>query len=259
MEIPLLQERRAGPFAWSVALHLAFAAILVFGPYLLPRSEPIRIGSGPGGGLGGEVFSVGVADDLGGGAGNFKPSLVPQPPALPAEKAAAKPPDTKAVPIKDTIEPRKARAKPAAAASKTEAKPVDTRNVIPTAPQPGAGGLGGIAGGGGGGRGGGVGVSIGSGTGGIGESWYAQTVEKRISSNWIRPAPGIQVEIVYSFVIYADGSIGQIRKDKSSGNDALDLAAERAIRASNPLAPPPPEYRGSPLQFVAQFVYPPTP
>jgi TonB family protein len=69
----------------------------------------------------------------------------------------------------------------------------------------------------------------------------------------------VRIEIVYSFVIYADGRIGDIRKEKSSGSEALDLAAERAIRASNPLSAPPPEYRGRPLQFMAQFVYPPGP
>jgi TonB family protein len=260
LEIPLHEERRGSPFAWSVALHVCLVVVLVFGPYLLPQADPITIGSGPGGGLGGDSYSVGVADDLGGGAGMFKPSLVPQPPVMPAEKVAPpKPADTKAVPIPDTIEPRKPRPSAASAVSDPKAKPVDLQNVIPTAPQPGAGGLGGVSGGSGGGRGGGIGISIGSGTGGFGDSWYAAAVEKRLSSNWVRPLPGVRVEITFSFVIYPDGAIGEIRKDKSSGNDALDLAAERAIRASNPLAPPPPEYRGRPLQFVAQFVYPPTP
>jgi TonB family protein len=103
-------------------------------------------------------------------------------------------------------------------------------------------------------------VSIGSGTGGWGDSWYARSVESRIGSNWLKPVNvGARIEIVYSFTVGSDGRIYNIRKVRSCGNDALDLTAERAIRASNPLAQPPPEMRAQPLEFVAQFIYPPSP
>jgi TonB family protein len=83
-------------------------------------------------------------------------------------------------------------------------------------------------------------------------------VEARIGQAWIKPIDIQQrIEIVYSFTVGPDGRIEDIKKERSSGNEALDLTAERAIRASNPLAPPPPELRGRPLQFVCQFVYPP--
>jgi protein TonB len=115
-----------------------------------------------------------------------------------------------------------------------------------------------VAGGTGGGSGGGNGVSIGSGSGGIGDSWYARVVETRIGQAWIKPIGRQQrIEIVYSFVVADDGSISEIKMEKSSGNDALDRTAFRAINAANPLAPPPPELRGRPLQFTCQFVYPP--
>ncbi len=39
----------------------------------------------------------------------------------------------------------------------------------------------------------------------------------------------------------------------------MDLMALRAINAANPLSPPPPEYRGKAIQFIAQFIYPPVP
>ncbi len=260
LDIPLVQERYGRSVLASIAIHLAVVFLLVFVPYLLPRPDAIVLGSGPGGGSGGDSFAVGLADDLSGGAGMTKPSLLPQPPALPAEKPAVKeepPKDSVALP--DTVMPKKARKaeKTAVNPSSKPLPPVKGSNVIPTAPRPGAGGTGGLSGGSGGGRGGGIGVSIGSGTGGFGDSWYARAVESRISSNWIRPPEGIKIEVVYSFFIATDGSIYNIQKEKSSGNDALDLTAERAIRASNPLAAPPPELRGRPLQFIAQFVHPP--
>ncbi|HYK88883.1 MAG TPA: TonB family protein, partial [Acidobacteriota bacterium] len=161
-----------------------------------------------------------------------------------------------AVALPQTIE--KAPPKKVKAVQPSTKKVPETKasNVIPTAPQPGAGGTGGIAGGSGGGRGGGNGVSIGAGSGGLGDSWYARVVESRISSNWIRPPEGVRCDIAYSFYIALNGSIYNIKLTKSSGNPELDMTAERAIRASSPLAPPPPEFRGREIQFVAEFIYP---
>ena len=268
LEFPLYKERYGRAFIFSIVVHLAGALFFLAAPYLFPRPVPIVLGTGPGGGTGGAAFTVGVADDLGGGAGMIKPSLVPQPPALPEEKPVEKetvvplpkppsepekPAKEAAVPLPNTVEPQKPQAK-------KEKKEVPDTQVIPTAPQPGAGGTGGLAGGSGGGRGAGVGVSLGSGSGGLGDLWYARMVEQRIGSNWIRPATEVgRIEIVYSFFILNDGTIRDIKKEKSSGNDLLDLTAERAIRASTspPLPPLPPQLRGRPVQFMAQFIHPP--
>ena len=261
LEIPLIDERYGASLLASLGIHIALLLFFIVAPYILPTATPILIGTGPGGGPGGESYAVGVADESGGGAGMIKPSLIPQPPALPADKIQ-KEESPEAVPIPDTIAPKKTKPKSAVREASIPAKkpkPEPVTNAIPTAARPGAGGTGGLGGGSGGGRGGGNGVSIGSGSGGFGDSWYARVVEARVSSNWIRPGEGVRVEIVYSFYIGGDGTIYSIKKEKSSGNDALDMAAERAIRASNPLASPPPELRGRPVQFVAQFIYPPNP
>ncbi len=258
LNISLIEERYAPCLMASLGIHITLFLFIWLGPYLLPSLSPVQMGTGPGGGLGGDTYAVGVLDDLGGGAGMIKPSVTPQPPALPEEKQIKE--ETKeAVALPDTVALKKRR--PTAADSQAGKKtvPRPDSNVIPTEPRPGAGGTGGLSGGTGGGRGGGVGISIGAGSGGQGDSWYARAVESRISSNWIRPAPGTRVEIIYSFRIATDGGIYNITKEKSSGNDALDMAAERAIRASNPLAAPPPEMRSRPMQFVAQFIYPPNP
>jgi TonB family protein len=251
LNIELIEERYGSSALASLAIHLAVVLLLFVLPYVLPRPNPIRLGTGPGGGSGGETYTVGVVDELAGGVGMTKPSLVPQPPALAAEKAVKEAPKQEAVPLPNTVSPKKPARKAEQTATKKEAP---KSNVVPTAPELGAGGTGGVAGGSGGGVGGGIGVSIGSGSGGLGDSWYARAVETRISSNWVRPAvEGIRFEVVYSFYIAGDGSIYDIKKETSSGNVEIDLTAERAIRASNPLAPPPPEFRGRPVQFVAQF------
>jgi TonB family protein len=251
LNIPLVEERYGQSFFIALAIH-AFAALFLFFGGFFYSSTPIRIGSGPGGGSGGDISTVGVVDELSGGAGMIKPSLTPKPPALQEEI----PRDvTKAIPLPKTVEPKKKKNEPKP--PQKEAPITQNSNVIPTAPEPGSGGVGGRSGGSGGGIGGGNGVSIGTGSGGFGDSWYARTVEARISSNWIRPPEGVRVEITYSFYIAADGTINGIKQEKSSGRPDLDLTAERAIRASNPLAAPPPEFRGRLIQFVAQFIYPP--
>jgi TonB family protein len=252
LRIPLIQERYGASFLASIGIHALVVLLVLFGGYLLPTTV-IQIGSGPGGGTGGDISSVGVVDELSGGAGMYKPSIVPRPPAL-LEKPLPKD-ESKAIPLPRTIEPKKKKAE--TRESTKSAKPIPDSNIIPTAPEPGSGGAGGRSGGSGGGFGGGIGVSIGSGSGGFGDNWYARAVEKRISDNWIRPQDGLRVEIVYSFFILADGRIINIKQEKSSGNEYLDGQAQRAILSSNPLTPPPPEFRGRPIQFVAQFIYPP--
>lgn len=256
LNIPLLEERFGRSFLASLCLHVMFAAAMLLLPRFLPRPQPLLIGSGPGGGIGGESYAVGVVDEVSGGAGMVKPSIVPQPPALIVEQKVPETARKEAIALPDTA--REKKRPPAAKATTAQKKaPPPSSLVVPTKPQPGVGGVGGVSAGSGGGRGGGNGVSIGTGSGGFGDSWYARVVESRISSNWIRPSPGIRVDIVISFFIASDGAIFDIKKERSSGNEALDLTAERAIRASNPLAAPPLHLRGRPLQFIAEFVYPP--
>jgi outer membrane biosynthesis protein TonB len=251
--IPLIEEKYGQSFLVSIGIHGIAILMAIFGGYLLPQTV-IQIGSGPGGGTGGDVLAVGVIDELSGGAGMIKPALVPKPPALLDEPASDQ---SKAIPLPGTVEPKKKKPEPKA--TPKAAKVTPNTNVIPTAPEPGSGGIAKQSGGSGGGIGTGNGVSIGGGSGGFGNSWYARAVEARISSNWIRPSEGIRVEIVYSFYIAANGTIYGIKKEKSSENLQMDLIAERAIVASNPLSPPPQEFRGRPIKFVAQFLYPPTP
>lgn len=251
LQIPLIEEKYGRSVLLSIALHAALLFLILLGGRLLPQTA-VQLGSGPGGGIGGDISTVGVVTELSGGAGMVKPSMVPKPPALeklPLEDVL------KAVPLPGTLEARK---KPEVRKT-AKAAPPPPGNVIPTAPEPGSGGVAGGSGGSGGGSGGGHGVSIGTGSGGFGDNWYARQVETRISSNWTRPPEGMRVEIVYSFYIAANGTIYGIKQEKSSGNPQIDYTAMRAINASNPLSPPPLEFRGRPIQFVAQFIYPPVP
>ena len=251
LDIPLVRETYGRSCLASVAIHVAAVLVALFGARWLPQGT-IQLGGGPGGGIGADVSTVGVVDTLSGGAGMVKPSMVPRPPAL-LKEAPAKP--EKAIPLPGTTETPKRKPPVATPAPPPEA----IRNIIPTAPEPGSGGAAAAGAGSGGGSGGGRGVSLGGGSGGFGDSYYALGVEKRISDNWMRPPEGLRVRIVYSFYIAANGAIYNVKLETSSGNSQMDLTALRAINASNPLSPPPLEYRGKAIQFVAEFIYPPVP
>jgi TonB family protein len=246
-----IKEKYNRPFVASLGLHIAAFLLVIFGPYLLPRTD-ITIGTGLGGGIGGEVSTVGVIDELSGGAGMVKPSLVTKPPALEEAPPKSK---TEAIPLPDTLE-RRIKKVP----KTTKAPPAKSNeNRIPTPAEAGSGGSGGPTGGSGGGVGGGIGISIGSGSGGMESHWYARTVEMRISDAWTKPPEGTHVDIIYRFYIDAYGRIQGIEKEKSSGNSLLDFMAESAIRNAKNIPPPPAEFQGRLIRFNVHFVYPPEP
>jgi hypothetical protein len=249
--IPLTEESYRWSTVASVLFHGILILLAVFGARLFPQTV-VKLGSGSGGGTGGEISTVGVVEQLSGGEGMVKPAMLPAPPVL--KKESVKEKET-AIPIQGTIDSRK-KQETKKSAQKTN---LDLHNIIPTAPEPGSGGIAGGRGGTGGGTGGGNGISIGTGSGGFGNSWYASAVEKRISSHWQKPPQGMHVEMIYSFYIADDGTIYGIKLEKSSGNTQIDLTADGAIKVSSPLTAPPAEFRGKAIQFVAHFVYPSVP
>jgi TonB family protein len=251
---PQIEEKYGRAFICSIIIHGLALLVVLFGGFLLPRAVT-TLGTGSGGGAGGESYTVGMVDELSGGVGMVKPSIVLKPPALVKKAEVEK---LKAIPLPESNEQKKRKLTEKEMKQAAMASPKS--NIIPTEPEAGSGGSGGRSGGSGGGFGGGSGISIGVGSGGIGNTWYARTVEDRISSNWTRPTEDVRVEMIYSFYIKPNGTIDGITLVKSSGNSQLDWMAKRAIvnaASPNPLLPPPQEYRGRLIKFVAQFIYPP--
>lgn len=258
----------------SFVFHAFLVGFIVISPAIRWNYQTISISGGKGGGTPGEsMYSVGLADDLGGGAGLYKPSPIAQAPVLQdnaakgkktaskfpqppkqAETAGTALPDLNAAKSKKKLPDNFRMSKPA---------PKVPDNRIPVPSGAGAGGEGARSGGSGGGSGGGQGVSIGSGSGGFAESWYARAVERRISENWLRSliGPNLQgrFQVVIAFVIQPGGGIKDIVVEKSSNQPSVDMSAMRAVMAANPLPAVPPEYRGQNLRILAYFEYPPAP
>ena len=253
-------------FGISLAAHTLLLLLLILGAELLPASNVLEFGTGPGGGQGGEFMTVGLTEALGGGAGMYKPAIEPRPTAVPPPARQEPEEAVKTAPEPDSnvfLEKEKNRRKAERARAvekKAKEQPEPLPGQIPATPEPGAGGIGGRSAGSGGGMGGGVGIQIGSGTGpGVIDSWYVRQVEQRIGANWLKTSLGElgqPVQSIVSFEVDTNGSIGSITLEKRSGITAVDLAAERAVRASNPLPPLPPELRGRRVRFAAHFDYP---
>jgi protein TonB len=102
------------------------------------------------------------------------------------------------------------------------------------------------------------GLSMGEG-GSFGEryGWYVAAVRNRISANWLLStiSPNIvsAPRVYVSFEISRDGSISGLQMTQSSGVPEVDRSALRAILASNPLAPLPPDYPGGSVKVEFYF------
>jgi colicin import membrane protein len=71
---------------------------------------------------------------------------------------------------------------------------------------------------------------------------YRNQLESRLKQSWAW-AGNHQLEAVVRFRIAADGQIFDVRITRSSGDSAYDESVLRAVRAINPLSPPPEAYR----------------
>lgn len=92
-------------------------------------------------------------------------------------------------------------------------------------------------------------LNIGNGNFGERYGWYVNAVRNRISSNWLLStiSPNILTapRVYLTFDISRDGPIVNVQITQSSGIPEVDRSALRAVLASNPLGPLPPDYPGS--------------
>jgi len=113
----------------------------------------------------------------------------------------------------------------------------------------------------GGGAGGGGGGGWGDGSGGPGgyfpHAYYVDLLRNRISSSWYSSlvAPGLKgkhVTGVY-FVIRRDGRVSDLRVERPSGVESLDLSARRAVENAAPFPPLPNDFASQYLVVHFEF------
>ncbi len=88
---------------------------------------------------------------------------------------------------------------------------------------------------------------------------YKRRLKSRIESAWEYPpgviVPGTFVDLNITFSIKRDGSLGDIKLVRTSGYEALDKAALKALRDAAPYWPLPDDWEGDELIIPGHFIY----
>jgi len=246
----------------SVFFHAALFTLVIFSPKLFPAFQ-LNWGS-PTGGSGG--INVKVVGSVSGvplptpevvqekapaneSPGFYKTEEAPPPP--PPDKAELIP-ETKA-PVKTT--PPAKPTKPAAAPKPAPAPEAPPSNAIPY----GQGGRPAMAYGQFSTGAGSAGIGFGDSTFGNRYGWYVDAVTRAISQNWLKSLVDARMNkaprVYLSFDIAHNGKISNLGVQQSSGIPSLDRSAQRAVLASDPLPPLPPDYRGGDVNVIFYFEY----
>jgi protein TonB len=76
--------------------------------------------------------------------------------------------------------------------------------------------------------------------------YYESLLEQKVGSRWrtndVDPRLQTAPTVIVTFVIHRDGSASDVRTEQSSGNSALDYAAQRAVYEAAPFPPLPAGY-----------------
>lgn len=76
--------------------------------------------------------------------------------------------------------------------------------------------------------------------------YYRNLLEQKVGSRWrtndVDPRLQTAPTVIVTFLIHRDGSVSDVRTEQSSGNSALDYAAQRAIYEAAPFQPLPAGY-----------------
>jgi TonB family protein len=106
---------------------------------------------------------------------------------------------------------------------------------------------------------GGFGFTGGGGDFGTLYAWYVQTVQQKVSENWLKYEvdPGITTaqRVYITFDVARDGHPFNVQVEQSSGVPSLDISAVRAIQRIDTFGPLPPDYSGSKVSVEFWFDY----
>jgi periplasmic protein TonB len=244
----------------SAALHGTLALVVVFSPALFRMNGDASWGTNNGGGDGVNVKIV----------SSFSGIPLPAPPVV-TENAAAnessglyktepapEPPEPvkNAIPIPDPKASLKKQPAKAPAATNKNATPEEAppTNAVPY----GQGGRPDLQYGQFPNSAGAVGAGFGDGAFGERYGAYVQAMTRQISNNWLKVVDSrltAPPRVYLRFVIERDGTISSAEFEQRSDIPSLDNSAMRAIRASSPLPPLPPDYRGSNVSVRFYFEY----
>ena len=241
------------PLGWSIGLHLAFTAFVVFYTLFVHGTR----GQGWGSGGGGDAMGATLVSSVPLPAPKVETTnvLATESKGLSQSQPKVEEKEPEAIPIPDKS--TKTKPKPVTSATKRKPEPeLPESNQVPY-------GEGGPVSGpytmfNAGGAKGGFGFT-GGGDFGNRFSWYVQSVQRKVSENWLKYEidPRItQANRVYlTFDIGRDGHPANVQIEQSSGVPSLDISAMRAIQRIDTFGPLPSDYSGSRVSVEFWFDY----
>jgi len=110
-----------------------------------------------------------------------------------------------------------------------------------------------------GGAKGGFGVTGGGGDFGTKYAWYVQTIQRKVSENWLKYEVDSKIttaqRVYITFEVARDGHPYNVEVEQSSGVPSLDISAKRALQRIDTFGPLPPDYNGSKISVEYWFDY----
>jgi len=242
------------PLVWSLGLHLAFAALVVFYAMFIHGFRGNAWGSGGGGDAMGATLVSAIP--LPANPAETTNVLATESKGLSKSQPAVQEKEPEAIPIPDkNTKTRIKPAPPSATQRKAQPEPPES-NQIPY-------GEGGPVSGpytmSAGGAKGGFGFTGSGGDFGSQFSWYVQAVQRKVTENWLKyevdPRVSEAKRVYLTFDIARDGHPANVQIEQSSGVPSLDLSAKRALERIDSFGPLPPEYSGSKVSVEFWFDY----
>jgi TonB family protein len=244
--------------AWSVALHVAFAALVAVSAGRLLAGQVTQVPRvvmevSLGGARGGP--DTGGANPLGGRPVQLAVPKAPEARPQPLRTPAAKTPEV-TIPV-PALKPRATPAKAAPPAPEVKIAPEGARGRVPvTGPEEKFGesfAETGVSG---------LGMGLATGGAGTGASLdvnnfccpdYLRVMARKITESW-NSRQGVAGITVLRFTVQRDGRITDIATEQSAGY-MLDLIAQRALQQAGRLPPLPPAYTFPGLTIFLKFEY----
>ena len=241
------------PLAWSLGLHLAFAAFVVLYATFIQGFR----GQGWGGGGGGDAMGATLVSSVPLPANPIQTTnvLATESKGLSKSEPTVQEKEPEAIPIPEKN--TKVKPKPVTSATKRKPEPeLPESNQIPY-------GEGGPVSGpytmSAGGAKGGFGFTGSGGDFGSRYSWYVQTVQRKVTENWLKyevdPRITEAKRVYLTFDIARDGHPSNVQLEQSSGVPSLDQSAVRALQRIDSFGPLPADYSGSKVSVEFWFDY----
>jgi len=242
------------PLAWSLGLHLAFAAFVVLYTMFISGFRNNSWGSGgTGDAMGATLVS---AVPLPANPEQTTNVLATESKGLSKSQPTVQEKEPEAIPIPDK---NTKTVKPAPVKTATQRKPEPGQPESNQIPYGEGGPVSGPYTMTAGGAKGGFGFTGSGGDFGSRYGWYVQAVQRKVTENWLKYEVDPRItegnRVFLTFDISRDGHPSNIQIEQSSGVPSLDLSAKRALERIDTFGALPSDYSGSKVSVEFWFDY----